>query len=464
MTDMTDEQIQHHQNLPAQADLKPDPSAALPMGFRSPPHNIEAEQALLGAIMINNQPMIDIAGWLRDDDFYEPVHGRIYANMLECHRQGRLITAVTLKNAFDEDEALANLDGSLYLANLAQCAETILNGIDYARLIRDLAQRRRLAVICQEGLSQAMDQTGTMPAAWTEIMQRLGSEIDSLNTGNPEDRSWNRGEILRALMAELEDTDRTPAISTGLLCLDKSMDGGVRTGCSYCIEGQSGTNKSTMLNEINEGMLQQGIKTHFFTMEQSPVEIMKRIVSSTSPCGMNEFESPERSASSIADTLRFYQQNEHTLEAARYDHVPGITIDDLLARMTRSVIEFGTQVFFLDYFTKIEGYRHGSERPAFYERCSDRLDNFITANNVALVMALQLNRHGETLWTSAPKQKASWRCKIRKVEIVAPGTKTGVEHYLWAEVDKARHSECADVGSEDDLPMKIVNGPRIVEV
>ena len=129
----------------------------LPAGFRSLPHNIEAEQALLGAILINNEAYHRVSDYLRPEHFFEPVHRRIFEAMSRLIEGGRLADHVTLKVAFDEDEALRELDGAKYLAGLARAAETILNAEDYGRLLHDFALKRGLIHVGEEVVNRAFD-------------------------------------------------------------------------------------------------------------------------------------------------------------------------------------------------------------------------------------------------------------------------------------------------------------------
>ena len=142
----------------ALSDLSTDTlDARLPAGFRTQPHNVEAEQALLGAILINNEAYHRVAEFLRPEYFYEPVHGRIFEAMTRLVEQGRLADHVTLKVAFDHDEALRDLDGAQYLARLARAAETILNAEDYGRLLDDLSLKRGLIRVGEEVVNKAYD-------------------------------------------------------------------------------------------------------------------------------------------------------------------------------------------------------------------------------------------------------------------------------------------------------------------
>ncbi|MGI9449451.1 MAG: DnaB-like helicase N-terminal domain-containing protein, partial [Geminicoccaceae bacterium] len=150
----------------------------LPAGFRSQPHNIEAEQALLGAILINNEAYHRVSDYLRPEHFYEPVHRRIYEAIMRMIEGGRLADHVTLKIAFDEDEALKELDGARYLAGLARAAETILNAEDYGRLLHDLAMKRGLIHVGEEVVNRAFDPT--VPDSGRDQIEKAEQELFAL--------------------------------------------------------------------------------------------------------------------------------------------------------------------------------------------------------------------------------------------------------------------------------------------
>jgi replicative DNA helicase len=128
-----------------------------PGTFRVQPHNIEAEQALLGAILVNNEAYHRVASYLRAEHFFEPVHARIFERCVETIGRSQLADPVTLKRLFEEDEALRELDGARYLRNLAQAADTIVNAGDYGRIIHDLALKRGLIRMGEEAVNRAFD-------------------------------------------------------------------------------------------------------------------------------------------------------------------------------------------------------------------------------------------------------------------------------------------------------------------
>src|SRR5438876_6724102 len=112
--------------------------------YRSPPHNIEAEQALLGAILVNNEACDRVSSFLDPSHFFEAVHARIYEAAATLIRAGKLASPVTLKTYFERDETLKDIGGPVYLARLAAAATTIINAEEYGRSIYELAQPRKL--------------------------------------------------------------------------------------------------------------------------------------------------------------------------------------------------------------------------------------------------------------------------------------------------------------------------------
>ena len=122
---------------------------------RTPPFNTDAEQAVLGALLIYNGPYARIAEFLRPEHFGNAVHGRIYAAIGKLIERGQIANPVTLKNQFEQDGALVDIGGSQYLARLAGASVTVINAEDYARHIHDLYLRRQLIVLGEDIVNDA---------------------------------------------------------------------------------------------------------------------------------------------------------------------------------------------------------------------------------------------------------------------------------------------------------------------
>src|SRR5262249_34633038 len=121
------------------------------------PHNIEAEQALLGAILINNEALGVVDGFIEAEYFFEPIHQQIYGAAANLIRAGKLATPVTLKSYLPADLDIAGMSLDQYLARLCAEATTVINAPDYAKTIADLAHRRTMITIAAEIQAVATD-------------------------------------------------------------------------------------------------------------------------------------------------------------------------------------------------------------------------------------------------------------------------------------------------------------------
>src|SRR3954462_4373529 len=125
--------------------------------YRAAPHNIEAEQALLGAILVNNEAFYRVSDFLEPQHFFEPIHAKIYDLAASLIRAGKVASPITLKTFLPADLDIAGLNASQYLARLAAEATTVINAEDYGRTIFDLATRRSLIIIGEAMVNVAYD-------------------------------------------------------------------------------------------------------------------------------------------------------------------------------------------------------------------------------------------------------------------------------------------------------------------
>jgi replicative DNA helicase len=115
-----------------------------------PPHNIEAEQSLLGAVLVNNEALYRVSDFLEPGHFFEPVHQQIYEIARDLIRTGKLASPITLKTFLPADVDIAGLTVARYLARLAAEATTIINARDYAEIVKDLFDRRQIIAIADD--------------------------------------------------------------------------------------------------------------------------------------------------------------------------------------------------------------------------------------------------------------------------------------------------------------------------
>lgn len=245
------------------------------------PRNVEAEQALLGAILLNNAVLERITGMISADMFYEPVHGEIYDAIVEAIESGLEATPVLLAPLFLDHPDLKDVGGAGYLARLAGAATTILNAPDYARSIRDLYLRRRLMQIADQMTMAASDSRAMLkaPKIIAEIetaLFELSGSIQGMRTAAGMDT------VARDVLQTLEIAKANPGgvtgVPTGLSDLDRLL-GGMNGGDYILLGGRPSMGKTALALSIARNVARSGKGVLFFSMEMPRDQLGLRLAS-----------------------------------------------------------------------------------------------------------------------------------------------------------------------------------------
>ena len=222
---------------------------AAPYGL---PHNIEAEQALLGALLVNNDVYDRVAGIVQPVHFFDPVHARIFEVAGERIRRNALATPVTIKAFFEEDAGLKDLGGPAYLVRLAGAAISLFAARDYAQLVYDLAIRRELIVLGQ-GISEKAARIEMESEAKDQIVE-AEQALYQLGEQGKVDRGFQtfRRAVIDAVKianAAYEREGGLAGLSTGLVDLDKRL-GGLHPSDLLILAGRPSMGKTSLATNI----------------------------------------------------------------------------------------------------------------------------------------------------------------------------------------------------------------------
>lgn len=195
--------------------------------FRSPPHNEEAEQTILGAVLVNNRAMEAIDG-LKPDHFFDPANQKIFQAIIKMIDRGQVANPITLKAYFEKDADLSDIGGAEYIAKLAAAIVSIHNLADYAAVLRDCYIRRQMIeiseAVCNAAYERDQDVTATdLLSSAEDRFFRLGDE----GTENMEPVSMQSvsEQYLTALQAAWRHRGEVTGVTTGLIALDKMLCG-----------------------------------------------------------------------------------------------------------------------------------------------------------------------------------------------------------------------------------------------
>jgi len=334
------------------------------------PQNIEAEAALLGALMIDNRLVEDIQIRLKPHHFFEPLHGRIYEAILRMTDKNMVANPVTLKPMFDGDEVMKEVGGPSYLAQLTGSGAAVIGARDFAAQIYDLALLRALVGVGRDMVEGALD-TSEEVAPLSQI-ERAESELYRVaEEGGNESKvkSFGEASILAVKQAEkaLNSGGHLSGITTGLDGINAKV-GGLHKSDLVILAGRPGMGKTSLATNIAFAAAQRAIQERedgiepdksagaavaFFSLEMSADQLATRILAEQSgissenlrmgKISQQEFRSLARAAGELS-TLPLY-----------IDDTPGLTIAALRARARRLKRQKGIGMVVVDYLQLLQG-------------------------------------------------------------------------------------------------------------
>ncbi|HMD63594.1 MAG TPA: replicative DNA helicase [Stellaceae bacterium] len=338
-----------------------EPNPELP---RTPPYNTEAEQALLGAILINNTAYYRVSEFLQPEHFGNAVHGRIFAAIGKLLGRGQIANPVTLKNLFDQDGALTEIGGAQYLARLAGAAAAIINAEDYGRAVHDLYLRRELIALGEDVVNDAFRQDLDDPAR--EQIERVEKKLfDLATTGEIEGGFREFGTALTSAIlnaeAAFKRSGKTVGVATGFVDLDRKL-GGLHPSDLVVLAGRPSMGKTALATNIAfyaarnyrpaaapeaRKAAEDGAVVGFFSLEMSAEQLATRILAEESGVSSDRIR---RGDVSHEDFDKFVQASQQLAALKLFiDDTPALTVAALRTRARRLKRQQGLGLIVIDY-------------------------------------------------------------------------------------------------------------------
>src|SRR2546421_4923585 len=381
--------------------------------FRAAPHNIEAEQALLGAILVNNEAFYRVSDFLEPGHFFEPIHQKIFELASSLTRAGKVASPVTLKTFLPPDLDVAGLTASQYLARLAAEATTVINAEDYGRTTYDLAIRRTLIIIGEDMVNVAYDApVGLSPSDQIEDAERRLYEV--AETGRY-DGGFQR--FATALTTAVDMAARAyqrdgklSGLATGLADVDRMM-GGLQHSDLVILAGRPGMGKSALATNIAyniakswRGEVRPDGRTEsvnggivgFFSLEMSAPQLCNRIISQQTNIPSHRIR---RGEIDPTDFDRIAQMAREMETIPLYiDETGGISIAQLTARARRLKRQRGLDLLVIDYIQLLTGSSRKSNESRVQEvtEITTGLKALAKELNVPILALSQLSRQVES--------------------------------------------------------------------
>ncbi len=324
---------------------------------RTPPHNYEAEQALLGALLANNEVYNRVSEYLRPEHFADALHGRIYEAIGKLVLRGQIANPVTLKNLFDQDGALAEIGGAQYLVQLAQAVVTVINAEDYGRAIHDLFLRRQLIGVGEDIVNESYTYDPDISAI--DQIERSEMRLFNLAEGGQVDGGPKKfTDVLKSALdmaeAAYKRDGHVTGVTTGLRDLDRRL-GGLQPSDLIILAGRPSMGKTALATNIgfNAAKADKDKETAtkhrvaFFSLEMSAEQLAHRIMAEESGVSSDRIRRGDVKQDEFASIVEAAQRMSNV--QFFIDDTPAITVPALRTRARRLKRQFGLDLIIVDY-------------------------------------------------------------------------------------------------------------------
>ena len=382
--------------------LRPVPAAQEEQA-RQAPHDVEVEQALLGAILVNNDALGRVDDILKPEHFYAQLHARMYDAMRVIIGGGGTVTPLTLKMHFSQDVAFLDAGGHAYAVKLVEECPAVINAVEYARLIADLHARRELMRIGEEIVLTAQEPTLEMsPQEQIEEAEkalytisekgRYGGGFMALGTAL-------EGAV-RAAEAAHKRGSQTTGVATGFKLMDWML-GGLQPSDLVIIAGRPGMGKTALATNIAVHAArarldnpEQGAIVAFFSLEMSAVQLATRIMAEMAQIPADKIRRGKVEEEKFYDLVEAVRLIENL--PLHIDDSPSLSIAQIAARARRMKRDKnrGLGLIVIDYLQLVEpaGHKRQENRVQEITEITKGLKALAKELNVPVLALSQLNR------------------------------------------------------------------------
>src|SRR5882724_4459832 len=331
---------------------------------REPPHNFEAEQALLGAILVNNAAYQRVAEFLRPEHFADPLHGKVFDSLSRLIERGQVVSAITLKTYVEQDEDMKAAGGAAYLARLAAASVHVIDAAAFGRAVHDLYLRRQLIDV-GEGMVNGAFGSDVDEMALQQIEQAEKKLYDLASSGQIEGgfKPFRAAltEATVAAEAAYHRVGQLTGVSTGLGQLDQLL-GGLHRSDLIILAGRPSMGKSSLATNIGfnaakayreehgedgRPKVADGAVVGFFSLEMSAEQLATRMISEQAAIPSEKIRKGELISSDFDRVLSV----SHELEHLNFfiDDTPALSIAALRTRARRLKRTHGLGLLIIDY-------------------------------------------------------------------------------------------------------------------
>jgi len=359
-----------------------------------PPQNVEAEQSVLGSLLIDPDALIKVTPFLRPEDFYRETHGQIYRAILGLHEQRQPADFVTLCEELERRGQLEHVGGPGYLTSLINVVPTSIHAQHYGRIVERTATLRRLISAASEISSMAYERA--------DDEDRILDQAEQLIFGVAQ-RSIERELVpLRTILSDYYDRieylydhrGQTIGVPTGFIDLDRLL-GGFQQADLIIVAGRPGTGKTSLAMTIMDNAARRhGLSIAIFSLEMPAQQVVQRLVAGATGIESQRLRTGEISEDELALIARAMGELSET--SIYIDDTPAIAPMELRAKARRLQAEHPLDLIIVDYLQLMQAGLRMENRVQEVSYISRQLKSLASELHVPVLACSQLSRAVES--------------------------------------------------------------------
>ncbi len=370
------------------------------MAERLPPQNLDAEKSVLGALLLDEDTVVDVIEFLKPSHFYSKKHGDIFEAIYSLFERREPLDMITVTNELRKKGGLEDVGGAAYLAELVNSVPTSAHAEHHARIVKECAIKRGLI----SAAARIQESVYEEDAEASDLLDQAEQRLFSISRDQvAQDFSPVRG-ILEEAFDKLDELHRNPeqlrGVPTGLPSLDEML-AGLQDSHLVVLASRPSVGKTSLaLNVTQHAAVNEDVPVGFFSLEQSKEQLVYRMLASqadvdgwrltTGNLEEDDFERIGRAMGELAEAPIFI------------DDTPGVNIVEMRTKSRRLQLENGVRLIVVDYLQLAQG-RGLENRVQEVSEISQALKNMARELNAPVLALSQLSRAVESRTDARPQ-------------------------------------------------------------
>ncbi len=330
------------------------------------PSNLEAEQALLGSILVNNDIIDEISNIIKPMSFYDPAHTKIYEVIEILNNKGMIANPITLKNFFEKDNLLNEVGGTEYLVKLTRFSGSAKQALDYAKVIHEMYLRRELILISNNLSSETLNSKDQNAESIIENTEKSLFDLAERGSFSQSFLKFNHAldQTIEMATLAMKNDKGIVGVPTGLTELDKKL-GGLHKSDLIILAGRPSMGKTALATNIAYNAAQDIMSRQekssvaFFSLEMSSEQLSTRILSEQARIKSDDIRNGKVTEEEIN---RYIETSRNIYNLPLFiDETPAITIATLSNRARRIKRLFGVKLIVVDYIQLMRSNSYKNE-------------------------------------------------------------------------------------------------------